>query len=254
MKKIIEKYYLSSFYIITFIFAIPLLMLHFIFQSVGKYSVSFTQLSPAFAVVFISIILKDRTDLRYIKSRLHFDLSIVKWVIPVIAIPGICIAVSGFIMSYYKISYIPWQGNPLFYILNTTAILAGCAAEEIGWRGFLLPNFQKKYSPFISSIIVGVLWGIWHLNFTGGTLGFILYTITIIEMSILMTWVFNKTNGNLLLMIVWHFIFNLASHILLWERFNISLFIVESIVFGILCTVILVLTRYENNNKKCMKE
>ena len=74
-----------------------------------------------------------------------------------------------------------------------------------------------------------------------GVLGFILYNITIIEMSILMTWIYNKTNGNLLIMIVWHFIFNLISHILLWERFNINLYIVESIVFGVFCIAIMII-------------
>lgn len=122
-------------------------------------------------------------------------------------------------MTYYKIDYVYWKGDMLFYILNIVAMLIGSAAEEIGWRGFLLPNLQKKYTPFISSIIVGILWGIWHLNFTGGIGGFVLYTVTIIEMSILMTWVYNKSKGSIFLMSVWHLIINLTSHIFLWDRF-----------------------------------
>lgn len=87
---------------------------------------------------------------------------------------------------------------------------------------------------------MGVLWGIWHLNFTGGVLGFILYTVTIVEMSVLMTWLYNKSNGNLFLMISWHFMFNVTSHIFLWDRFNIYLFITESIVFGLMTLFILI--------------
>jgi len=83
-------------------------------------------------------------------------------------------------MAYYKIDYVPWKGNMLFYLLSFVAIVIGSAAEEIGWRGFLLPNLQKKHTAFVSSIIVGILWGVWHLNFTGGILGFVLYTVTII--------------------------------------------------------------------------
>lgn len=240
MEKIIRKYYLRSFYIITFICSFFLLILHFIFQSVGKYSVSFTQLSPTLAVVFISLILKDKTIIKDIKNHFLIDKNFVKWVIPTMAIPSICIVASGFIMTYYKIDYVPWKGNLYFYLLNFVAILVGSAAEEIGWRGFLLPNLQKRYTPFISSIIVGILWGVWHLNFTGGILGFILYTVTIIELSILMSWVYNKSNGNLLLMIIWHLIFNLTSHIFLWDRFSLHLFIVEGIVFGILCLLIII--------------
>ncbi len=68
MEKIIRKYYLRSFYIITFIFSILLFTLHFVFQSAWKYSVSFTQLSPALAVAFISLILKDKTSINDISK------------------------------------------------------------------------------------------------------------------------------------------------------------------------------------------
>lgn len=243
MKKIISKHYLKSFYIITLLFSILLLTLHFIFQSVGKYSVSFTQFSPALAVVFISLILKDKTITNDIKKHFGINKVAAKWIIPVIFIPSIGISVSSIIMTYYKIDYVPWKGNMLFYVLSFVAIVIGSAAEEIGWRGFLLPNLQKKHTPFVSSIIVGILWGVWHLNFTGGILGFALYTVTIIEMSILMTWVYNKSNGNLVLMTVWHLVFNLTSHIFLWDRFALQLFLVQSIVFGILCLLILIIQR-----------
>lgn len=243
MEKVLRKYYLRSFYIITLIFCLPLLILHFIFQSVGNYSVSFTQLSPTLAVVFISLILKDRSIIKDIKNHFLIDENFIRYVIPTIAIPSICIVVSSFIMTYYKIDYVPWKGNLSFYILNFLAIVVGCAAEEVGWRGFLLSNLQKRYSPFITSIIVGIMWGVWHLNFTGGILGFLLYTVTIIEMSILMSWIYNKSNGNLLLMTVWHLVFNLTSRIFLWDRFNINLFMVESIVFGIVCLIVLIIEK-----------
>jgi membrane protease YdiL (CAAX protease family) len=232
-----------SFYIITFIFSVLLFTLHLAFQSVGNYSVSFTQLSPALAVIFITLILKDKTSTNDIKDHFCIDKVFVKWLVPAIAIPSILIIASSFILTYYKIDYVPWEGDTSFYILNFIFILIGSAAEEIGWRGFLLPNLHKRHSPFISSIIVGILWGVWHLNFTGGILGFLLYTVTIIEMSILMSWVYNKSNGNLVLMTVWHLVFNLASRIFLWERFTLHLFVAESIVFGILCLLILIIDR-----------
>jgi membrane protease YdiL (CAAX protease family) len=200
-------------------------------------------LSPALAVIFISLILKDKAIFNDIKKKFYINKLVVKWMIPTIAIPSICIVVSSFILTYYKIDYVPWKGDMSFYILSFFAMLIGSVAEEIGWRGFLLPNLQKKHTPFASSIIVGILWGVWHLNFMGGILGFILYTITIIEMSILMSWVYNKSNGSMLLMTLWHLVFNLSSHIFLWDRFGLQLFIVEGIVFGILCLLILIIER-----------
>ena len=243
MKKIIQKHYVASFYVITMIFSFCLLTLNLVFKSVGNYSVFFTQFAPAFAVVFIAILLKDKGIFYEMKNRFSLQGRSIKWLIPAIFIPVLCIVDSSLVMSTFNITYVSWDGDVMFYILNIAAMLAGCCAEEIGWRGFLLPHLQKRYSPFFSSIIVGVLWGAWHLNFTGGILGFILYTVTIIEMAILMTWLFNKTNGNLFLMTMWHFMFNLSSHIFLWERFSIYLYMVESIIFGVACVIIVLSSR-----------
>ena len=55
-----------------------------------------------------------------------------------------------------------------------------------------------------------------------------------------MTWLYNRTNGNLLLMIIWHFMFNVTSHVFLWDRFNTYLFITETIVFGLMSLYILI--------------
>jgi len=243
LEKMIRKYSLSSFYVITFVFSILLLTLHYVFRSAGDYSVSFTQLAPAFAVAALTLLLKDTTIIKDIQKCFRVDKTVVKWLIPAIAVPAMCIIVSSFILSYYEVGFVAWEGDAFFYLLNFVAMLIGCAAEEIGWRGFLLPNMQKKYTPFTSSILVGVLWGVWHLNFTGGLLGFILYTVTIIEVSILMTWLYNKSDGNLVLMTVWHFTFNVTSHIFLWDRFTLQLFAVESVVFGILCLFLFVTER-----------
>lgn len=253
MQKFIQRFPFSSFYTITFIFSFILLIAHFVFQSVGKYSVSFTQLAPTLSVLTVSIILKDSTILKDIFK--HFLISQVfsKWFILAILLPFIIIIISSSILSYLKINFVFWDGNMYFYIINVIAILIGSIAEEIGWRGYLLPKLQNVSNPFYSSIIVGLLWGIWHLNFTGGIIGFILYTLTIIEMSVCMTWLYNRTEGNLWLMTAWHLSFNISSHIFLWQRFNVNLFFVESIVFGVL-NVILVLSDRKIFFKKFMTQ
>ncbi len=82
--------------------------------------------------------------------------------------------------------------------------------EETAWRGFALPRLQSKYSALNASLILGVLWGFWHLPlwFIRGsfqsTLPFIGFVLAAVSMSIITTWVFNHTHGSVLLAGILH--------------------------------------------------
>lgn len=82
--------------------------------------------------------------------------------------------------------------------------------EETAWRGFALPRLQAKYNALTSSLILGVLWGLWHFPLTlipdtfqsmTPFTGFVLSTIAT---SILMTWLFNHSRGSVLLAGIFH--------------------------------------------------
>lgn len=56
------------------------------------------------------------------------------------------------------------SGNPwYFFILFLPVMIIGGGIEEFGWRGFLQPQMEKKFPFAISALIVGVIWGCWHL-------------------------------------------------------------------------------------------
>ena len=96
-------------------------------------------------------------------------------------------------------------------------LIGGGGLEEPGWRGFVLPSLQKRYSPLRSSLILAVFWTLWHLPFfgwlgggvQGGVLGvvfaMIVYFLTDIAPSAsLFTAVFNRTGGSLPIVILLH--------------------------------------------------
>ncbi|HEY0754159.1 MAG TPA: CPBP family intramembrane glutamic endopeptidase [Ktedonobacteraceae bacterium] len=98
-----------------------------------------------------------------------------------------------------------------FPLLLIVEILTSGLAEEPGWRGFALPRLQERYGPLLGSLMLGLLWGGWHLplfltnwavNSGGLAIGeFLLSTILI---AIVITWVFNHTRGSLLIAILLH--------------------------------------------------
>jgi membrane protease YdiL (CAAX protease family) len=83
--------------------------------------------------------------------------------------------------------------------------------EEIGWRGYVLPRLQARHSALLASLIVGFLWGLWHLpRFVapGNASSFGWFMVKVILESILYTWLYNNTGGSLLLTTLFHSVGN----------------------------------------------
>lgn len=54
-----------------------------------------------------------------------------------------------------------WMG--LVILFSFDAIFGGALGEELGWRAFVLPRLLADHSPLASALILGVIWGLWHL-------------------------------------------------------------------------------------------
>lgn len=86
--------------------------------------------------------------------------------------------------------------------------------EEVGWRGFALPRLQARSNSLTASLILGFLWGFWHLPFYIGEasqqtqLPFALLLLDTVLISILYTWLYNNTKGSLLFVTLFHAVGN----------------------------------------------
>jgi membrane protease YdiL (CAAX protease family) len=94
-------------------------------------------------------------------------------------------------------------------------IIGGPLFEEIGWRGFALPRMQRLHGALVGSIILGILWGLWHLPeflvaswaaTSGGSdlLAIVKFVMFAVAVAIVFTWVFNNTKGSVLMAILVH--------------------------------------------------
>jgi len=87
--------------------------------------------------------------------------------------------------------------------------------EESGWRGFLFPEFTKKYQARIATFYTAIIWALWHIplffydkdlsSMGFGTIGWL---IGLICGSLLLGWLVKQSNWNLWPVILWHGTFN----------------------------------------------
>lgn len=122
-------------------------------------------------------------------------------------------------------------------------LLFGPIPEEPGWRGYALDGLQARRGAVTSSLIVGVVWSLWHLPlfFIDGTwqaesvgLGtqrFWLYMLTIVVEAILYTWIYNNTGRSTLAAILFHFAGNAFGELFaLSQRAELFSFVIAIVV------------------------
>src|SRR5215469_9598815 len=101
-------------------------------------------------------------------------------------------------------------------------IIGSLLAEEPGWRGFAQPRLQMRYGALAASVLLGLLWSTWHLwyvilpgglsNVTGTDA--VATYIRLISTSIVYAWMYNSTNGSLLIAMLAHLGHNLAANLI----------------------------------------
>ena len=114
--------------------------------------------------------------------------------------------------SLGSISFISASSLPAVLLINMTS---GPMGEELGWRGFVLRDLQKRHTGFASALVVGVIWGFWHTplwvisGYTGMDLlvYIISFMVGIVSLSVVIT-VFYNRHGNILIAMWIHFLFN----------------------------------------------
>lgn len=130
---------------------------------------------------------------------------------------------------------------PLFFLINT--LLGGPVAEELGWRGYAQPALQKKYSPVVTGIIIGLFWSLWHLPLmifmpqAVGNLPAIAYIPLMTSMGVVFAWLYNHTRGSVLLAILLHggmnFTIGVLGGSLLTDRNLLSIYVVLIILLAL---------------------
>jgi membrane protease YdiL (CAAX protease family) len=91
---------------------------------------------------------------------------------------------------------------------HVAALLLIPFLEEIGWRGFALPRLIAKYGALPASMVLGVIWSLWHTPMfvlQGFTLEMFLLALPFfIAGSIVFSWLYLRAGGSLPVAILAH--------------------------------------------------
>jgi uncharacterized protein len=177
-----------------------------------------TFLGPTLSAFIMTGITEGRIGIRrllrrYVLWRVEFRWYLfVLLVIPAIEVLG-AIVVPGVLGSFQSLTLTLVLTYPVAFV--STFILGGPLGEEPGWRGFALPRLQPLHGPLVGSVILGILWALWHLPlfwsgvWTPPTIpNIVMFILMITALTIIMTWVFNNAKGSLLITMLMHASFN----------------------------------------------
>jgi hypothetical protein len=99
-------------------------------------------------------------------------------------------------------------------------LVIGGGQEEFGWRGYAQEPLQEKIGVIPASLVIGVIWGIWHLPlwFMAGDLhgaySFLAFVMMTTSISIVYAWLYNSSGKKLIVVIFFHAMSNTAAPLL----------------------------------------
>ena len=156
-------------------------------------------------------------------------------------------------MAFLSIPTVLWAG-----------LYAGPLGEELGWRGFLLPQLQKIFSNLKCGIVIGTIWFAWHIPLFWAPFGTLVsggpitilpvftYFIILICLSIIITWLVINSKGSVLIAILFHLSINAGIALLFFPELNLDFKKVHllSSVGMLIFTVLLVLKNKLRNESQ----
>jgi membrane protease YdiL (CAAX protease family) len=161
--------------------------------------------------------LEGRNGLKRLLARALPTLAGLPWYLGVIVGFAAVTLAAGRVEDPDILARLPRWDRLLYLLLITLVTDTGPIGEEFGWRGFALPFLLRRRPPLAAALILGVVWGFWHLptffipTLSQYSLSFPIFVLNSIALSVIMTWLYRRTGGDLLLMILVHLMANYAA-------------------------------------------
>lgn len=218
---LVQQHPLTCFFVATYLAAWCLWAPLVIFRATLPPAVSFIlgmlgSLVPSTVAIVLVALLHGKRGVRRFLGRLVKWRVGLRWYAVVLILPLLAPLALG--VSILLGGRAPTVDSSVIAVLVgfVFSIFPGSAlGEELGWRGFALPHLQDGHSALAAALIVGPLWGCYHLplwltgNESHPIILFPAFVLSAIALSVLLAWIYNSTAGSLLLVVLFHATANL---------------------------------------------
>jgi membrane protease YdiL (CAAX protease family) len=233
---VVRKHPLIAFFVLAYLLTwwiYPLLKVSPLLGIFGLFG-------PALAAIIVAALTEGKAGVKALLSRaVHWRVGL-PWYVVALGLPTLLSLVTAGLYYLLGGSEFIKVGPLSIFDLVLFVLVVG---EELGWRGYALPQLLKKRSALTASLILGVLWGLWHLPtfLVPGTpqygLPLAAFVLLTVEYSILMTWLYLHTSGSVLLATLFHGAINVSQGVFLGAVSGATRYWLLCIVYGIAAAV-----------------
>jgi membrane protease YdiL (CAAX protease family) len=207
---------------------------------------------PALAALIVAAITDGRAGLRDLLSRLIRWRVGVRWYAVALGLPMVlALTAAGLNLLLDAQTSVNFGG---LSVLNFV-VFALIVGEELGWRGYALPRLLAERSALAASLILGALWGVWHLPtfFVPGApqygLPFSAFVLLTMAYSVVMGWVYVHARGSVLIASLLHGAINLSQGFFLGGVDPAKEYWLLAAVYGVVAFVLVVVAGWNLSRK-----
>lgn len=161
-------------------------------------------LGPSLGGIFLTGIVAGKPGLRDLFSKMLRAGIGPRWYLPLLIPPALILSLLFVLKTFVSPAYTP----NLFLMGVFFGVPAGLL-EEIGWTGFAFPKMSSQHNALGASILLGLLWGLWHLpavNYLGTATPhgaywfpfFLAFTFAMTAIRVLISWLYTNTKSVLI--------------------------------------------------------
>ncbi|WP_158544080.1 type II CAAX endopeptidase family protein [Nocardia seriolae] len=213
-------------YALSWSWAIPLAVTHRIIRQGQAWPTHYPALlGPAVAAFAVTAWTGGRAGVRDLVARMtRWRVPLRWWLVALSPIGFLAIGLAATWAAGHRLpavdDFARFSGTPAIGLIGVAVLITfvGALGEETGWRGFALPRLQRRFGPLAATLILAPLWFLWHLpqffviatyrDF--GPASYVGMFLGLTAGAVVLTWLYNRSGGSVLLVIVWHGVYNIV--------------------------------------------